>query len=73
MMIEFDLRNPEGVQSASVDGRSVTGMDPLERIEAAEKLATKDALSGTNANGGAPSGWGGLRAARPIFPGGGPR
>lgn len=52
------------------DGQSAEGQ-PLDKLVAADKhLAAKAALSGTNANGGPRSGWGGLRPARVIPPGG---
>ncbi len=58
--------------SSTSDGQSATGQ-PLDKLVAADKhLATKAALSGTNAKGGPRSGWRGLRAARPELPGGGP-
>ena len=58
--------------ASAADGQSATGQ-PLDKLVAADKhLGTKAALSGTNAKGGAKSGWRGLRAARPELPGGGP-
>ncbi|VTR99222.1 unnamed protein product [Gemmata massiliana] len=58
--------------SSTSDGQSATGQ-PLDKLVAADKhLGTKAALSGTNAKGGPRSGWRGLRAARPLMPGGGP-
>ena len=59
----------EGVQSATVDGRSATAMDPLKQIQVADAIQSRDLISGTNANGGAKSGWGFLRPARAVPPG----
>lgn len=49
--------------SASVDGRAATAVSISEQIKAAQFGATDDALTGTNANGGARSGWNALRPA----------
>lgn len=59
----------DGVQSAQADGQSATAMDPLKQIEAADKIAARALLAGTGTNGGAKSGWRGLRAARAVPPG----
>lgn len=59
----------EGVQSATVDGRSATAMDPLKQIQVADAIHSRDLIAGTNANGGAKSGWGFLRPARAVPPG----
>ena len=59
----------EGVASVTVDGNSATAMDPLKQIQAADLVASRTALAGVNANGGARSGWRLLRPARGIPPG----
>lgn len=59
----------EGVQSASVDGRSATAMDPMKQIAVADAIQSRDLIAGTNANGGPKTGWGFLRPARAIPPG----
>lgn len=59
----------EGVQSATVDGRSATSMDPLKQIQVADAIAARELLAGTNDNGGPRSGWGLCRPARAIPPG----
>ena len=50
-------------QSATVDGRSATAQPIPDLIAADIHLTSKEALDGTNANGGAVSGWRGLRPA----------
>jgi hypothetical protein len=49
--------------SSSVDGESVTALDPLKAIQIADRLAAKEALSGTNSRGGRKSAWGKTRMA----------
>ena len=58
----------DGVISATVDGNSATGIDPLKQIQVADKIAARGAIAGTNANGGARSGWNGLRPGRMVPP-----
>jgi hypothetical protein len=59
----------EGVQSATVDGRSATSLDPLKQIQVADALQSRDLIAGANANGGPKTGWGFLRPARAVPPG----
>jgi hypothetical protein len=59
----------EGVQSATVDGRSATAMDPLKQIEVADRIQSRELIAGTNTNGGPKTGWGFLRPAKVIPPG----
>lgn len=59
----------DGVASAQADGQSATAMDPVEQIKAADMIAARALLTGTGTNGGAKSGWRGLRAARAVPPG----
>lgn len=59
-----------GVQTHTGDGQTTIAI-PIPDLIAAEKhLAAKAAQAETNAAGGPRSGWAGLRAARPILPGG---
>ncbi len=58
-----------GVASAQADGQSATAMDPTEQIKAADMSAARAAVAGVNPQGGAKSGWRGLRAARAVPPG----
>ncbi len=57
---------------ASVDGQSVTAQDPLKLIAVENHVAARDALVGSNDNGGPRSGWGKGRMAKAVPPGGGP-
>ena len=50
--------------SASVDGQSATAHSIDQQIAAEKNKAISDALAGTNASGGAKSGWSKLRTAR---------
>ncbi len=59
----------EGVQSATVDGRSATAIDPLKQIHVADAIQAREILAGINANGGPKSGWGMCRPARAVPPG----
>lgn len=60
----------DGVESASQDGRTATSF-PIPDLIAAEKhTAGKEAVSGTNPQGGSRSLWGSLRPARAVPPGG---
>ena len=64
------LTAAEGVQSATADGQSVTSIDPLKQLDVADRIAKREALAGTNPQGGSRSGWGMLRRARVVPPGG---
>lgn len=55
----------EGIQSAAVDGRSVTAMDPVKQLEALDKLKSRE-------NVGTGSAWGRVRKARYVPPSAGP-
>lgn len=59
-----------GVQSATTEGQTTTAMDPVKQIEVADKLAAREMLGAANPQGGARSGWRGLRMAQAIPPGG---
>ncbi len=59
----------EGVASATVGGQSATSIDPLKQLEIADKLAARQLAGQVNPNGGARSGWAGLRPARVVPPG----
>lgn len=61
----------DGVQNVSVDGQSVTALDPLKIQEIADRRRAQNALDGSNPNGGSRSGWNQLRPARfsPAGPG----
>jgi hypothetical protein len=59
----------DGVQSASVDGRTAAIIPVPDQIEADRYLAGKAAVAGTNAAGGPRSLWGRLRAGRAVFGG----
>lgn len=59
----------EGVQSATVDGQSVTQQSLKDRIAADQYLSGRDALSGSNSNGGPKSAWGLMRPAKVVPPG----
>lgn len=59
----------EGVASATVEGRSATAIDPLKQLDVADRIQARQALTGTNSNGGPRSGWGATRPARAIGPG----
>jgi hypothetical protein len=56
--------------AASVDGQSVTANPVPAVIEGIKFRQEVAAATGTNANGGKRSGWGGLRPAQAVLPGG---
>lgn len=66
-VIEQVIEEP---RSATVDGQTVTNHSPLELIEAVRKAQGRDALAGTNSNGGRMGGWGGATRERVKPPGG---
>ncbi len=55
--------------AATVDGQSATNQPIPDVIEADRYLAGKEALTGTNANGGKRSAWGCVRMAKGVPPG----
>jgi hypothetical protein len=55
-----------GMQSATVDGRSGTALNPLDLIKAADQLQARELMA---ASGSQKSGWGFCRIARGV-PGG---
>jgi hypothetical protein len=61
----------DGVSNVTVDGQSVTALDPLKVEQIAKMREADDALDGTNPSGGSRSGWNQLRPARftPVGPG----
>lgn len=59
-----------GVQSVTTEGQTTVAMDPLKAIAAADALAARGLLAGSNPQGGARSGWRMLRPAQVIPPGG---
>lgn len=59
-----------GVQSATTGDQTTTAMDPLKQIDTADRLAAREMLAAANPQGGARSGWRGLRMAQAIPPGG---
>lgn len=65
--IEDAAQTPE---SASQDGLSATARPLPDLIETDKYLKGQAALTGNNSNGGPRSGWGGLRPARAVLPGG---
>lgn len=60
----------DGVQSASVDGNSAMQLDPMKQLDVADRIEARSALTGSNASGGAKSGWRMLRPAQALPPGG---
>ena len=58
-----------GVSSFTAGDQTTTVLDLEKRLKVADKLAGNDAVSGTNANGGAKTGWNTLRPARVVLPG----
>lgn len=54
---------------AAVDGQSAEAVPIPDQIKADVYAKSATAAAGANANGGAISGWGGLRPARAILPG----
>lgn len=62
----------DGVSTHTSDGQSTTAMDIEKQLKAADRIGTAAALSGTNSNGGKPSGWGKVRMGRVVPPGAGP-
>jgi hypothetical protein len=56
--------------SVNVDGQSATAHPIPDQIAADKYQKATDALTGTNANGGAKSGWGATRPAVARFKGG---
>lgn len=63
----------DGVQSASVDGRSVTAVPLDQLIEADKYLKSLEAVEDPSPSGGPKSAWRGLRMGRAIPPGAGPQ
>lgn len=60
----------DGVQTASVDGRTVTALPIADQIQAAQHTAAVAASSQPNRRGGRRSAWSMLRPAKVIPPGG---
>lgn len=56
--------------SVTVDGQIVVDKSVAERILADKYLAEKAAADLANSQGGKRSGWGGMRAAQAVLPGG---
>jgi len=56
--------------AAASDGQSATARPIADLIAADRYLKGQQATEGANANGGPRSGWGALRAAKAIPPGG---
>lgn len=56
-------------QTANVGGRSAAQVPIQDQIAADKYAKANQAVSGTNANGGPVSGWGGLRIAKANPPG----
>lgn len=61
--------NAAGPQSASQDGRSASAHSIPDQILAHTHKKNADAVEGTNAQGGAKSGWRTLRPAQVVLPG----